>query len=285
MPGLIEAEILPVNSFSSPIVVDILTEWGFPVWEEETPKRKRLKVVYDFREEKSLKKALFRLSEATGLKLKLLPRRQIEESFYLEQWSKYLKPFLTGKKLRIVPLTTDNLRFEREKNKRVPIYIKPGLAFGTGSHPTTFLALELLEEYLEEGARVLDVGTGSGILIIAARKLGAGKSVAIDCDRQAIENAVFNSKLNQTEDIVFYQLPLSLWKDFSFDLILANLTARDIIENYPIWQKFFSALFIFSGILRTERKKVESLFNWLKFTKLEEKREENWIAQVYRSSR
>lgn len=281
MPGLIEAEILPANTRFAPVIIDLLCEWGFPTWEEKTPKETKLKVTYSSGKEKSLDEALARLSELTGLKLKLLKARQIEETDYLKQWSKHLKPFFIGEKIEIVPLAAGKLETVTRKNKRIPVYLSPGLAFGTGSHPSTSLALELLEKQIKKGARVLDVGTGSGILIIAARKLGAGKAVALDYDRQALENAVFNSKLNQTEDIIFYQLSLSQWKDFNFDLVLANLTAQDILENYRVWQSFSSALLIFSGILNLEKKKVESFFKSLNFRKIEERKKEGWVALVY----
>lgn len=282
MSGLIEAEFLTLNSALNSLIVDLLYELGFAAWEEETTAGKRLKIIYSSAQTKGLEKALKNLQKMSGWKLKLLSEKTVKNDYYLKHWAAYLKPLSVGEKIRIIPLTDDIAKLRPSSGAKKSIYIKPGLAFGTGSHPSTFLALELLEKYLQPRARVLDVGTGSGVLIIAAKKLGAGKSVAVDCDRQALENAVYNSKLNQVEKIFFYELPISQWKDYAFDLVLANLTTEEIIKNFSIWQKFHSTSFIFSGILRSEVNMVEDLLCRLKFVKLEKKEKKDWAALVYK---
>lgn len=278
MPGLIEAELSALNSPFKLVLLDLLTDLGFAVWEEETPDGERLKVVYSKEERKSLTKALKHLRKSIGLEVKLLAEKEFDDEYCFKQWSKHLKPLLIGEKLEIIPLKENFSEPDFSKGERIKVFIKPGLAFGTGSHPSTSLCLELLEKYLKPGAKVLDVGTGSGILIIAARKLGAGKSVAIDNDRYALENAVYNSKLNQAGEIIFYQLSISQWKNFDFDLVLANLTAEEIIKNSLIWKKFRPTLFICSGILKSEAGKVETSLSRLGFIKLEKKEKEGWVA-------
>ncbi len=283
MSGLIEAEFSSLNSLNS-VIVDLLSGWGFAAWEEETTKGKKIKVIYSSAQTEGLEKALKNLQKMNGWELKLSSKKIVKNEYYLKHWSRYLRSVSVGKKIRVIPLNSDIVKTEYSKGTRRLVYIKPGLAFGTGSHPSTFLALDLLEKYLKPQAKVLDVGTGSGVLIIAAKKLGAGKSVAIDCDRQALENAVNNWKINQAEKIFFYQLPISQWKDFDFDLVLANLTTNEILNNTSIWQKFRSALLIFSGILRSEGKMVEDLLYRSKFVKLEKKEKEDWTALVYKTS-
>lgn len=282
MCGLIEAEFLSLSPPLNSVIVDLLGEWGFAAWEEETTGSRKLKVVYSKNQTKSLQKALRSLQKISGHELKLLSKKEIKDEYYLENWSKYLKSFLVGKTLKIVPVVKDKVGLKPFDGRRKVVYIKPGLAFGTGSHPSTFLALELLEKYIHPGARVLDVGTGSGVLIIAAKKLGAGKAVAIDRDRLALENAVYNSKLNQIGKVFFYQLSISEWKDFAFDLVLANLNAGEIVKNFSIWKRFYLATIVFSGILRSEVNTVESLLSSSKFVRLEKKEKEDWIALVYK---
>src|SRR5439155_14506237 len=114
--------------------------------------------------------------------------------------------------------------------RKVSLIIEPGMAFGTGHHPTTQRCLIELQELLQPGMSVLDVGTGSGILAIAAVKLGAGYVEAIDVDDVAViaarENAVRN---DMGDDIVFRDRSISTRagsNEHTFDLVLANLTSR-----------------------------------------------------------
>jgi ribosomal protein L11 methyltransferase len=118
---------------------------------------------------------------------------------------------------------------------RILIELDPGAAFGTGLHPTTRLCLLCLEKYLQPGMSVLDMGTGSGILSIAAAKLGAASILAVDIDPAAVKAAQSNVKANRVDKPVQVRrgtLSLRIQRDFrdSFDMILANITARAIAD-------------------------------------------------------
>ena len=117
----------------------------------------------------------------------------LREEDWATSWQKYYQPIPVGKRVYIVP---DWMRGEPVPDGRTPLYLNPGLTFGTGAHPTTQLCLELLEEVLRPGGRVLDLGCGSGILAIAALALGASRAVGVDIDPKAADVAFENAALN-----------------------------------------------------------------------------------------
>ena len=117
----------------------------------------------------------------------------LREEDWATSWQKYYQPIPVGMRIHIVP---DWMRGEPVPDGRVPLYLNPGLTFGTGAHPTTQLCLELLEEVLRPGDKVLDLGCGSGILAIAALALGASRAVGVDIDPKAADVAFENAALN-----------------------------------------------------------------------------------------
>ena len=117
----------------------------------------------------------------------------LREEDWATSWQKYYRPIQVGKRVYIVP---DWMRGEPAPQGRTPLYLNPGLTFGTGAHPTTQLCLELLEDVLRPGDKVLDLGCGSGILAIAALALGASRAVGVDIDPKAADVAFENAALN-----------------------------------------------------------------------------------------
>ena len=117
----------------------------------------------------------------------------LREEDWATSWQKYYQPIPVGKQVYIVP---DWMRGQPVPAGRTPLYLNPGLTFGTGAHPTTQLCLELLEGVLRPGDKVLDLGCGSGILAIAALILGAGRAVGVDIDPKAADVAFENAALN-----------------------------------------------------------------------------------------
>ena len=117
----------------------------------------------------------------------------LREEDWATSWQKYYQPIPVGRRVYIVP---DWMRGQAVPEGRTPLYLNPGLTFGTGAHPTTQLCLELLEQVLRPGDRVLDLGCGSGILAIAALALGASQAVGVDIDPKAADVAFENAALN-----------------------------------------------------------------------------------------
>ncbi|HUF36945.1 MAG TPA: 50S ribosomal protein L11 methyltransferase [Anaerolineales bacterium] len=121
----------------------------------------------------------------------------VDEENWNESWKQHYHPVRIGKRIIILP------EWDREAPEELlPVWIDPGMAFGTGTHPTTQLALELLERSLEDspGSDVIDIGCGSAILSIAAARLGAGRILGVDIDEDAIDNARLNARINGFEE-------------------------------------------------------------------------------------
>lgn len=155
-----------------------------------------------------------------------------------------------------------------------PVVIRQGVAFGTGLHPTTRLCLFLLYEVLKEGWSLLDVGTGTGILALAGKRLGAGRVLAIDTDPMAVEECRHNSKENCLQVECMQASPKDIKE--SFDLLVANLELSIFKEELPYLKKLFTKAAIFSGIYGKEE--LLSFLELLKQKPAKIKRLEGWYA-------
>jgi ribosomal protein L11 methyltransferase len=164
------------------------------------------------------------------------PTHLIEKPLKPEDWFESLKRHFgildIGEKLIIKPSWISQ---PLPDSTRIVIELDPGAAFGTGLHPTTRLCLRRLEKHLKPGMSVLDLGTGSGILAIAAAKLGASFALGLDIDPVAVRVAQINAKSNRVEDTVQIKrgtLSLRAQRDYqqNFDIALANITARAIMD-------------------------------------------------------
>lgn len=174
------------------------------------------------------------------------------EKDWLRKWRQYLKPFLVGKRFLIHP---NQCRQNLKHKGRISIWLEPRMAFGTGTHETTQLCLEAIEELRFPGKSVLDVGTGSGILAIACAKLGASQVIACDIDSNAIKIADINCRRNQIDSKVSLILGgIESIKRKRFDLILANLDGKLFRQNLLSFGCYLkpNGLMIISGMLRQE---------------------------------
>src|SRR5919106_4443402 len=140
----------------------------------------------------------------------------------------------------------------RWKWERACVRLDPGLAFGTGSHPSTRLVLEFIERHVRGGESVLDYGCGSGILAIAAAKLGAAHVDAVDVDPQAVETTLANARANRVD--VNATLPDAL-SDGQYDLMLANILAQPLIVLAPLLATRGTRV-VLSGILDSQADEV-----------------------------
>ena len=177
----------------------------------------------------------------------------VNEEDWANSWKAYYKPIKIGKKLVIVPAWEKYTPAEGE----LIVRMDPGMAFGTGTHETTRLVIELLEKYTKKDCRMLDVGTGSGILAICASKLGAGACKAYDIDPVAVRVARENIKDNLCDNITCDTSDLLAGVDLSggqYDIVCANIVADIIIRMTPDIGRYMKddAILIASGII-TER--------------------------------
>lgn len=175
--------------------------------------------------------------------------RELKEEDWQNAWKTYYKPVKIGKRLVIKP-TWEEYHAQGEE---VVIDIDPGQAFGTGTHATTAMCLEMIEEYIKPGDKLVDVGTGSGILAIAAARLGAGKVIAVDSDPVAVRVARENVRRNGLQSIVEVREG-NLLDNVSgtFQLVVANILSSVIKELAPGAAGMLEAggYFIASGIIK-----------------------------------
>ena len=159
--------------------------------------------------------------------------RAIDDQDWMASWKEHYHPIPVGERLLIVPAW-----IQIDAAHRIPVRIDPSMAFGTGTHPTTQLCLELIEKYVRPDRPVIDVGCGSGILSIAALKLGASQALAVDVDSAAVraaqENAAANGLLGRLELGLGSVIDVLEWKFTlaSAPLVLANILASTIIRLF-----------------------------------------------------
>ena len=221
--------------------------------------------------------------------------RSIEEDNWSEQWRSAFPPQKIGKRLVIAPTWADIVPEPSE----ILIRLDPGMAFGTGQHATTQLALELLETAIKDSDVVADIGTGSGILAIAAAKLGTKRVDAVDLDATTIPIAQSNIQLNEVESVIrLYQGDgLNVLEKRKYPLIVANILTKVILPMIPRCPKFLepAGRLILSGILAQEASQVEvqlgeNGFRVLEIRQLKESHEaaqtgENWVGMLAQMGR
>lgn len=206
----------------------------------------------------------------------------VSEEDWANSWKTYYKPIKTDGKIVIVPQWEN---YEAE-NDEIIVKMDPGMAFGTGTHETTRLVINLLEKYTRNADRVLDVGCGSGILAICAAKLGAGVCRAYDIDPMAVRVAKENVVINEVSDRVICAKSDLLKNvdnsDGKYDVVCANIVADIIIRMAPDVRYYIadSGVLLASGIISERAQDViTSLEN--NGLKVVEKVEENgWCALV-----
>ena len=186
--------------------------------------------------------------------------RTVSEDSWAEVWKKYYKPFYAGEHLVVKPTWEP---FDPKPGDRI-IEIDPGMAFGSGTHETTGMCISLLEETIRGGEDIIDVGTGSGILAIAAALLGAGHVLAIDIDPDAVRVAGENVAHNQVENIVeVREGDLLKNTQETCQICVANIIS-DIIISFaaPLRNHIRpGGLFICSGVVRSVRRKSVKRFS------------------------
>ncbi len=203
----------------------------------------------------------------------------LKEEDWADCWKKYYKPLHIGKNIVIVPAWEDY----DAKDGEVIITIDPGMAFGTGTHETTALCAELIEKYLKAGDRVLDVGTGSGILAVIASKLGAGTVDALDIDPNAVKAAKENCDANGVSNVTCRQSDLIRSAEGVYDFISANIVADIIIrmaENVGDFIKRGGVL-VASGIIETQAEQVVNVFKEKGFELTDKLDKNDWNAFVF----
>ena len=220
--------------------------------------------------------------------------KNIADQNWMEAWKEHYKPIPIGKRLMIVPAWMDS-----PEPSRIPIKIDPGMAFGTGTHPTTQLCLELIEKAILENRnsnneyRVIDVGCGSGILSIAALKLGATSALGVDIDIESVRNSRENADKNDIgAEFIIGQGSVAEVKagQFAFAFASAPLVVANILA--PVIVRLFDAglsdlaetggAVILSGILSEQAQKVIEAAQAKGLVLTERRQMGDWVALICR---
>ena len=209
-----------------------------------------------------------------------LTARIVREADWAEAWKSYFPVLRVGRRLVIRPTWRRHRRLPGD----VVLSLDPGMAFGTGLHPTTRLCLAALETLADEGlvapARVLDVGCGSGILAIAAAKLGARDLLGVDTDPIAVESTLANARLNGLTRRIRVRRGSVPTGERPFDLVLANLIASLLVQLAPLLRAELApgGRILASGIFRDREGDVVAAFGAAGLTLGRRWAEEDWVA-------
>lgn len=201
-------------------------------------------------------------------------------------WKQHYQPLPIGQRLIIKPtwLQLD----QAAAQNRIIIELDPGIAFGTGYHPTTYTCMEALEHLIAPGMTILDLGAGSGILTITALQLGAAAAVALDIDTQAIAAARQNFRrlrLQHRITLAKGSVPHPAAPPQTFDLAVANISARGVADRAPFILPALrpGATMLASGFLATQRPEVDHAAQTLGFTPQQEWPRDEWLTIAYRA--
>lgn len=202
---------------------------------------------------------------------------EVDEEDWATAWKKYYKPVKVSKSITITPTWESYTPQDGE----TIIELDPGMAFGTGTHPTTVLCIQALDRTIKGGERVVDVGTGSGVLSIAAAKLGAEQVLALDLDDVAVVSARQNIALNQLEaKISVKQNNLLQGVSGNYDIVVANILAEIVVQCIQDAAAILKpgGSFITSGIIKRKKQEVKDALLEGGFTINEVVEMEDWVA-------
>lgn len=207
---------------------------------------------------------------------------EVNEEDWATAWKKYYTPVKISETFTIVPTWEE---YEPRTKEELIIELDPGMAFGTGTHPTTVMCIQALERTVKKDDFVVDVGTGSGVLSIAAALLGASDVIALDLDEVAVKSAQDNVELNRlSERITVKKSDLLHGRDEQADVVVANILAEVIMKLTEDAAKTVkqNGYFITSGIIQQKKQEVREAIIKAGFEIEETLVMEDWVAFIAR---
>lgn len=290
---------LRVDGESAEAVAEVLQRYGHQgvsieqddieaeAWDDgQSPPIHQLMIRAYFPQDERAEELKIQLETALGYMNMMYPMpkpayRLVQEEDWAEAWKAHFHPIRIGKRLFIRPQWVEKVEAQKDD---IVISLDPGMAFGTGTHPTTQLCMEALEELVQPGYRVLDLGCGSGILSIVAVKLGAQHVLGLDIDPLAIKVTQENAIQNHVEDKIVAQvgsLENVITSARRFDLVVANIIAKVIIamcENHLGDTVRPGGKAIFSGIIDQQREEVEAALRKTGLEPTKTRQQGDWIV-------
>lgn len=203
---------------------------------------------------------------------------EVREEDWATAWKQYFKPAKVSERITIKPTWEE---YSSSNDEEIVIELDPGMAFGTGTHPTTVLSIKALEKFMKPNQTVIDVGSGSGILSIAAAKLGASQVFAYDLDEVAVRVSKANIEDNGLSDkITVKQNDLLNSVNIKADLIVSNILAEIIVKFVEdAWNNLCEGgLFITSGIIQSKKEHVLDELKTNGFEIIEINELEDWVS-------
>ena len=283
--------VAEIHPFLGEAVSNFLIEEGSPgVVQEELPgpwHRKKERIIAYFPNDRHFGVRKRRIQAYLLALCELYPgsfilrSRVIKQEKWAEAWKSNFKPLQVTPRLVIKPPWE---KYPEQKGK-VIIEIDPGMAFGTGTHPSTQMCLQALEKLIQSSPHppsILDVGTGSGILAIAARKLGAQRVLAIDIDPLAISCARKNAVANDINGGIEFRVGSLESLRRVFDIVVANLLPQELLGLAPSLLRRMSptGALIVSGLLREQKKEIALVFAGLGLKVLRSQESKGWACFI-----
>ena len=210
----------------------------------------------------------------------------IEEQNWMQAWKQHYRPIEIGEKLLVLPAWV-----EAPETARIPLRIDPGMAFGTGTHPTTQLSLMLLEKYLQPGDTLLDIGCGSGILAIAGRKLGAAAAYGVDIDPASVEIARQTAADNATNEQLLFEagsvtdVRQGMFPASQAPVVIANILTHILIQLLDEGMADLLApggVLLLSGILEEKLAEMQAALDQHGLEVCEQLMIEDWVGLAVR---
>jgi ribosomal protein L11 methyltransferase len=257
---------------SDPVIPEEYAVIGYFLCDDQLEKKRKF-----------IEQHLSRLEKTKGIKYKII-YSDINEEDWTQTWKTYFRPQKITENIVVKPTWREYIR----EHDEIVIEIDPGMAFGTGTHPTTCMCIRMIEKYLKRNHTFLDIGTGSGILMIAAAKLGAIKVWGTDNDNVAVDTAYKNLIQNRISKSSFKILAADLVDQITepFDLVAANLTTKTILILLENVKRVLAqnGILVCSGILETDKDEVLKKMQDLDFEHVDILTEDEWISIACRLS-
>jgi len=262
----IEITFIETSKESNDILVALLSDSQYEGFEETASSFKAFISASLFKEQK-----LQQIAEQLQLKYTIA---ELPETNWNKEWESNFQPVIVENFCAI------RAEFHAPiKDVQYEIIITPKMSFGTGHHATTYMMIQQMQQTNFTGKRVMDFGTGTGVLAILAKELGAVSVIAIDNDKWSIENAQENFARNNATDIDL-KLASHPVGDIACDIILANITRNVILENFPLFDQYLitNAILLLSGLISEDENDIIALAAIYNFSLNRKLKKQNWIS-------